>query len=180
MTHADLYGPPRLLMDLALGKVSSSVFPGKQRSVEVRCRLESCLSGNLSHAFRRGSQGHSNRPPLPAAPPHGSPGPISPSRSFRVRCSCGPRCKASSPSCTVPPKKKWRLLKQMDPSDYIEPEADADAVWRQNYSTLAEHADKVIEVMEDQASRGQVLKLTEQDARQRFPNLTIASLGANR
>ena len=34
--------------------------------------------------------------------------------------------------------------------------------------------------MEDQASGGQVLKLAEQDARQRFPNFTIAPLGANR
>ena len=31
---------------------------------------------------------------------------------------------------------------------------ESDAPWRSNYSTLAEHADKVIDVMEDQARRG--------------------------
>ena len=34
--------------------------------------------------------------------------------------------------------------------------------------------------MEDQTSRGQVLKLTETEARLRFPDLVVASLGAIR
>ena len=34
--------------------------------------------------------------------------------------------------------------------------------------------------MEDQAKRGQVLKLSEDEARARFPNLVVASLGAQR
>ena len=33
--------------------------------------------------------------------------------------------------------------------------------------------------MEDQTKRGQILKLTESEARGRYPNLTVASLGAN-
>ena len=58
---------------------------------------------------------------------------------------------------------------QIDPSDYIEPEADADAVWRQNYSTLAEHADKSLR----SDGRPGEWRASTQD-------LTIASLGANR
>ena len=34
--------------------------------------------------------------------------------------------------------------------------------------------------MIDQAKRGQVLRLSEEDARRRFPGLAIASLGAQR
>ena len=51
---------------------------------------------------------------------------------------------------------------------------------RRNYSTLVEFTDQVLEVMEDQAKRGQVLKLSEDEARARFPNLVVASLGAQR
>ena len=55
-----------------------------------------------------------------------------------------------------------------------------EAIWKRNYSSLTEWSDKVLSVLEDQASRGQVLKLTEADARTRFPNLVVASLGAQR
>ena len=34
--------------------------------------------------------------------------------------------------------------------------------------------------MDDQAERGQILRLTEKEARARYPNLTVASLGANK
>ena len=40
--------------------------------------------------------------------------------------------------------------------------------------------EEVEKVMEDQHARGQVLKLTEDDARTQFPGLVIASLGAQR
>ena len=33
--------------------------------------------------------------------------------------------------------------------------------------------------MDDQAEPGQILRLTEEEARARYPNLTVASLGAN-
>ena len=41
-------------------------------------------------------------------------------------------------------------------------------------------ADKVEAVLDDQAGRGQVLKLSEAEARARFPDLVVASLGAQR
>ena len=40
--------------------------------------------------------------------------------------------------------------------------------------------DKVEAVLEDQAGRGQVLKLTDAEARAPFPDLVVASLGAQR
>ena len=40
--------------------------------------------------------------------------------------------------------------------------------------------DKVREVHEDQATRGQVLKLSEKEAKERYPTLVVASLGAQR
>ena len=38
-------------------------------------------------------------------------------------------------------------------------------------------SDKVLAVLEDQATRGQVIKMTEHEARQRYPDLVIASIG---
>ena len=64
--------------------------------------------------------------------------------------------------------------------DYIEANADGDSLWRRNYASLSVFAEKVVEVLEDQSSRGQVLIMTEEAARLRLPNLTIASLGANK
>ena len=40
--------------------------------------------------------------------------------------------------------------------------------------------ERVLEVLEDQSSRGQVLKLTETEVRGRFPDFVVASLGAIR
>ena len=53
MTYADLYGPPRLLMDLALGKVSFSPFSPESIAV-LKFDVVSDLAsqGILSHAFR--------------------------------------------------------------------------------------------------------------------------------
>ena len=56
---------------------------------------------------------------------------------------------------------------------------DPGGVWRQNYSSLSEYENQVLEVMHDHA-RGQLLVLTESDARKQYPDLVIASLGAQR
>ena len=37
-----------------------------------------------------------------------------------------------------------------------------------------------MDVMHDQASRGQIIVMTESEARTRYPNLVVASLGAQR
>ena len=52
--------------------------------------------------------------------------------------------------------------------------------WRTNYPAVATLSAEVTEVLEDQAKRGQALKLTEHEVRSQYPNLVIASLGANK
>ena len=78
------------------------------------------------------------------------------------------------------PKRKWRLASQMDPLDYLEHFPDHGGVWRRNHSTLQAFEEQVLEVMRDQANRGQMIVMTEPEAKERFPNLAIASLGAQR
>ena len=57
---------------------------------------------------------------------------------------------------------------------------DPGTVWRSNYPTVSELAEKVEEVLQDQVKRRQVVELSEEDARRQYPGLVIASLGANR
>ena len=78
------------------------------------------------------------------------------------------------------PKRKWRLADQANPCDYQEEELAGDPLWKKNYSSLAELSDQVKDVLDDQSRRGQVLKLSEQEARRQYPDLVVAALGANR
>ena len=77
-------------------------------------------------------------------------------------------------------KWKWRLSDQADPLAWQEEQAAEQGVWRNNYSTLAEWSEECKKIVEDQAERGQVLKMSEEEARRRFPVLTVASQGAQR
>ena len=78
------------------------------------------------------------------------------------------------------PKKKWRLPSQVDPLDYLEYAPDRSGVWRRNYATLREFESEVLEVMHDQAPGGQITVMTESEARSRYLDLVVASLGAQR
>ena len=78
------------------------------------------------------------------------------------------------------PKQKWRLASQVDPLDYLEHAPDKEGIWRRNYSTLQAFEQQVLQVMYDQASRGQIIVLNEKEAKDKYPNLVIASLGAQR
>ena len=62
----------------------------------------------------------------------------------------------------------------------MEGSTDTTTVWRRNYSTLQPLEQQVLDVMHDQATRGEVLVLSETEARLRYPDLVIASLGAQR
>ena len=63
------------------------------------------------------------------------------------------------------PKRKWRLDSQRDPTSWqLEEEHQSEHPWRQNYASLVGYVDKFEAVLEDQAGRGQVLKLTEAEA----------------
>ena len=76
-------------------------------------------------------------------------------------------------------KKKWRIPEQREQVDVDEVLA-TQGVWNKNYSTLSSFRAEVREVLRDQAGRGQVPILPEVEARNRFPNLAVASLGAQK
>ena len=76
-------------------------------------------------------------------------------------------------------KKKCWIPEQREQVDVDEVLA-TQGVWNKNYSTLSSFRAEVEEVLRDQAGRGQVLILPEVGARNRFPNLVVASLGAQR
>ena len=91
----------------------------------------------------------------------------------------GPGARLPRQPALYPAKKKWSLKQQYDGEDYLTTVDVEDATWRKNYS-LEPWKEKVMEVMEDQTSRRQVLRLTETEARLRFLDLVVASLGAIR
>ena len=78
------------------------------------------------------------------------------------------------------PKRRWRLPQQADPLDYAEDKAQGEGIWRRNYASLAGLSGKVLEVLHDQASKGQVLVCTEEKAKGALPVLTIASHAAQK
>ena len=67
------------------------------------------------------------------------------------------------------PKRRWRLQEQANAQDYLDGSIDEETTWRKNYASV-----------EGQAARGQVLILSEREAKQKYPGLVIASLGAQR
>ena len=91
----------------------------------------------------------------------------------------GPGARLPRQPALYPAKKKWSLKEKYDGADYLTPVDDEEATWRKNHSSIEPWVERVLEVLEDQSSRGQVLKLTETEARGRFPDL-VASLGAIR
>ena len=73
--------------------------------------------------------------------------------------------------CTLPGKEAMATLRTKRPEKLF---------GGTNYASLDAFSDKVLAVLKDQATRGQVFKKTEQEARQRCPDLVVASLGAQR
>ena len=158
MTFAESHGPPQLLMDLALGKVTESPFDAD--SVE---KLKSDVVGYLSSCGYRLVSNPKDRKDVPIDCRFlqllltASEDPEVRLGSFACGVRVGPGARLPRLPALYPPKRKWRPPEQADPSDCNEPALESDAVWRSNYSTVAELADKVVDVMVDQARRGQVL-----------------------
>ena len=61
----------------------------------------------------------------------------------------------------------------------VDEDASAETAWRRNCASTGELTNKVVDVMEDQGSRGQLIKLSEAEAQALFPNLVVASIGTN-
>ena len=97
-------------------------------------------------------------------------------RVLRSRCTGPPWIQGG----TLPKRnRKWRIPEQREQVDVDEVLA-TEGVWNKNCSTLTSFRTEVEEVLRHQAGRGQVLIMPEAEARDRFPNLVVASLGAQR
>ena len=101
--------------------------------------------------------------------------------SFAQGVKVGPGTRMPRHPALYRPKRKWRLDSQRGPTSWqLEEEHHSEHPWRQNYASLVGYVDKVEAVLEDQVGRGQVLRLTEAEARARFPDLVVASLVSQR
>ena len=76
------------------------------------------------------------------------------------------------------PTKKWRLPEQGKTEEHVEERPDSAGVWHRNYSSVAGCADKIVELLTDEAKYGQVLVLSEADPQRTDPNQVVASLEA--
>ena len=100
--------------------------------------------------------------------------------SFSLGVRVGPGIRMPQLPALYKPMRRWRLPEQMDPQEYLEEHPSSESIWRRNYATLAPLEEQVLEVLHEQASRGQIIVLPEQESKERYPALVIASLGANR
>ncbi len=73
-------------------------------------------------------------------------------------------------------KTKWNLPQQERAADQLG--TTVASVWRDNYETVKAHAELIHDQLEEHHRRGLALKLSPAEARSRFPNLTVMSLGA--
>ena len=180
-TFARQYGTAKLLMDLALGRVEEMPFP----SQEVASLKAEIISALQIRGLRLNRQA-GDRDELPVdfrfidLLLRASEDPERHLGSFAQGVKVGPGSRMPRLPALYKAKRRWRLPEQRDPMNYLEEEQQSENPWRQNYATVAGLADKVLAVLEDQVSRGQVRKYTEAEAVAMYPGLVIASLGANR
>ena len=69
---------------------------------------------------------------------------------------------------------------ESNPLLHLEEVHTGEHAWRNNYPAVATLSAEVTEVPEDHAQSCQVLKLSEQEAKLKYPGLVVASLGANK
>ena len=75
-------------------------------------------------------------------------------------------------------KRKWRLREQEDPEAYIRYD-DAQGADNENLASAKELAEAVKEQLEASIVKGQAMKLTEEEAREKYgDSLVVSSLGA--
>ena len=86
---------------------------------------------------------------------------------FSLGVRVGPGARLPRLPALYPAKKRWRLSEQGNPRNYLE-QVDTVSMWRTNCASLDVFSAKVLAVLEDQATRGQVIKMTEHEARQRY------------
>ena len=175
------YGSPELLMQLALGKVDSSPFGQKEMAqlkadviaslhglgLQIKTSTEDSPDVLLDYRFLEILLAAAHDPDVSIG-------------SFASGVRVGPGVRLPRLPALYKAKKRWSLPEQSDPVAYLEEVQATDQTWRRNYPAVATLSAAVTEVLEDHARRGQVLKLTEHEAKSRYPGLVVASLGANK
>ena len=73
-------------------------------------------------------------------------------------------------------KKRWRLPEQADPEAWRAP--PTESVWRENYRSAQAEERELERQLGEMTERGLCLKLTQEEARIKFPGLLVSSLGA--
>ena len=175
------HGTEHLLVSLAMGKIEKCPFPLEDVAELKQTVIDAAASSNLRIQRRPG-----DRTDVPidyrcldillrtAGDPEVGLGEYA--QGVRV----GPGTWMPRLPALFQRKTKWRLASQFDQLNYLEHSSDHGEVWRRNYSTLQAFEEQILEVTHDQASRGQIITLTETEKKNRFPNLVIASLGEQR
>jgi hypothetical protein len=74
------------------------------------------------------------------------------------------------------PKRHWRLREQYTADEWEG--FPVASVWRDNYRSVDAHQSLVEAQLADHHARGLALRLTQGEAAARFPDLTVASMGA--
>ena len=175
---ANTYGTEELLTSLALGKVAECPFPSDEVK-NLKAEVVRCADG---YDLRREAADRIDTPIdfrflqlllTVAGDPEVHLG------DFSMGVRVGPGARLPRLPALSPAKKRWRLTEQGDARNYLE-QVDTVSMWRTNYASSDVFSDKVLVVLEDQATRGQVIKMTEHEARRRYPDLVVAALGAQR
>ena len=174
-------GTPELLTKLAMGQVKETPFPEEQVTALKRRVIDDMAEQGLQ--MRRDPKDREDvlldyrflELLLRAAKD-----PDVTLGEFAKGVRVGPGARLPRLPALYKPKRKWRLQEQANAQDYLEGTIDEETTWRKNYASVEVLSEKVVEVLRDQAARGQVLILSEQEAKEKYPGLVIASLGAQR
>ena len=174
------YGTEKLLVDLAMGKVESSPFPPDEIM-----QLKQAVIDVAGRAGLRISRKTGDRMDVPIdyrfldVLLRASDDPETGLGEYAQGVKVGPGTRMPRLPALYKAKKngafrpRWTRL-------IIWSAPDRSGIWRGNYASLREFESQVLEVMHDQASRGQIIVMTESEARSRYPDLVVASLGAQR
>ena len=152
----------RHLSELALGRLTSSPFSEKTVAV-LRDELFRVLSDS-GHAIVRGPQDRRELPLSAAGDREVK------MHEFAVGVRVGPGIKLPRCPQIYSKKKKWRMQEQREQQE-VDEQLAACGVWNTNYSSVHPIKHHVLDVLRDQAKRGQVLVLNQQVAKNRFPGL---------
>ena len=99
-------------------------------------------------------------------------------REFAVGVRVGPGSRLPRCPQIYSKKKKWRKQEQREQQE-VDEQLAARGVWNTNYSSVHPVKQQVLDVLRDQAKRGQVLVLTQQAAKKRFPGTGCGKPGCH-